>query len=114
MNEITVFVAEQLNFQMSRIGNEFFQEDIRTAERGLRLSLCLLEGRCKSGSVFDDPHASATASFGGFQDDGIAELLGKLLSFFDALDGGRAFVDFGRFDQCFDGAFSRLCCRQTQ
>src|SRR4029079_2258868 len=37
MNDVAVLVAQNLNFHVARIGDEFLDEDAIVAERGLRL-----------------------------------------------------------------------------
>lgn len=76
-----MLVAEQLHFDVPRSLNEFLDEDIRAAEGGKRLTLCLFVLGHKVGFVADDTHPASAAAVRSFQNHGEAQRLGKRESF---------------------------------
>jgi hypothetical protein len=70
-----VLVGENLDFDMPRATQIFFQKDGGIAESRARFALSLFEQRFELRSILDDTHAAAAPTHGRFHDDGITNLL---------------------------------------
>jgi hypothetical protein len=66
VQDISVMVGQDLNFQVARAGKIFFEEDRGIAESGPRFVLRLFEAAIKVRLVGDDAHAAPAATHGGF------------------------------------------------
>ncbi len=78
MDDVAVLVAEHLDFDVARVGDEFFDEDTVIAERGLRLRLGAGEAFLHVGLTIGDAHALAAAAGGGLDHHRVADFLGDL------------------------------------
>ena len=87
MEEIAVMVGEDLNFQMARARDVFFEEHRGVAEGGARLLLGFFEATVEVGRLMHDAHAAAAAAHCGFDDHGITNVLGEFTGFGHAADG---------------------------
>ena len=81
-----MLVADGLDFYMSSVLEEFFDEDAAVTECGE----CFLGGLCDIGSeggfVAADAHAAAASACGGFDDDGVADFCCDFYGFFEFFD----------------------------
>ena len=75
---MAVLVAQHLDFDVARIGDEFLDEHTVVAERGLRLRLRARETFRHVGLGIGDAHALAAAAGGGLDHDRIADVIGDL------------------------------------
>ena len=78
MDDVSVLVAQYLNFDMARIGDKFFDKDPAFAESGFRF-------RLRAGKIFrdllargDDAHPPAAAAGRGLDHHRIADGIGDL------------------------------------
>ena len=62
VNEVAVTVAQELHFDVLRLADELFEEDVGNAEGRSRLAPCLIDGGVEPGRGFDDAHAATAAS----------------------------------------------------
>ncbi len=87
MQEMAVMVAEDLHFDVTRVGQIFFQEHAGVAERGAGFSLRFFEQGVELRSVVHDAHAAPAAAHRGFDDYRIADLFRDFLRFGGKGDG---------------------------
>ena len=73
-----MLVAQHLDLDMARIGDEFFDEHAVVAERGLRLRLGARIAFRHLGFGIGDAHALAAAAGTGLDHDRVADLIGDL------------------------------------
>ena len=66
-------IGEDLDFQVPRARQIFFQEDGRITERGARFTLSFLQERIELRGVMNDAHAAAASAHRRFHDDGVAD-----------------------------------------
>ena len=102
MDDVAVAVGDDLNFDVTRLGEVFLHIDVVIAERGLGFGAC---GGERFHDVFSgarDFHAAPAAARGGFDQHRIADLFAPLLGFFfggdaaiGAGDDGHAGIDRG-------------------
>ncbi|MNU55664.1 hypothetical protein D3C71_447460 [compost metagenome] len=69
-------IAENLNFDMARMFEKFFDIEFRRSECAARLFARDEDGVLKGGGVANDAHAAPAAAAGCLDDDGIADLSG--------------------------------------
>ena len=86
IDHVAMLVAEHLDFDVTGIDDEFFDEDAVVAERRLRLGLGEIETFGDFGGRMRDPHALAAAAGGSLDHDGIADLVGDLHRMLFVLD----------------------------
>jgi len=98
---VAVFVADGLDFYMAGVFEEFFDEDAAVSECGECFLLCFGDICSEGCFVSADAHASASASCGCFDDDGVADFCGDF-------DGFVEFFDFA-FGAWEDGYFGGSC-----
>ena len=79
MDQVAMLVAEQLHFDVTRLRNEFLDEDVGGAERGHRLALSRLEQTGEILGLEHHAHAASAATVGRFENDRITERLRQLL-----------------------------------
>ena len=100
-------VTHQLDFDVPRVLDEFFHEDIGTAKRRKRFASGLFERRVEFVLTLDDSHAATATAMSRFKDQRIAKV-GRLLAsaryVFDGFVGASENRDVGRFRQ--------LACRR--
>ncbi len=82
MQQVAVMVRENLNFQVPRAWQIFFQEEGSVAEGGARFSLGFFQQSVELRGVMNDAHAAASAAHRRLHDEGIANLLRNLLRLF--------------------------------
>lgn len=98
VDRIAVLVSDDLDFDMSCVFEEFFDEDAAVAEGGECFLLCFGDIGAEGGFVAADAHASATTACGGFDDDGVPDFGGDLHGFVEVFDfafGSGEDGDFG-------------------
>src|ERR1700743_496022 len=81
---VAVLVGKQLKFNVPRRADIFFEIYVRARKRCARLLLCLGKKRRQIFGLVDNAHTASAAARGGFQDDGITDLLRGLQGFFSA------------------------------
>src|SRR6056297_1622636 len=69
MTNVAMFVGDDLDFDVSRLGDEFFQVHASVAERGFGFGPRCPQGRPEHVFALGDPHAFAAAARGGFDQD---------------------------------------------
>src|SRR5580658_4402003 len=79
MNEIAVMVGQDLDFDVFGPANVAFEENLRSAEGGAGFALCFFQPRWKLIRMLHDAHSSAATAETCLEDDGVADLLGRLL-----------------------------------
>ncbi len=87
VDEVAVLIADELDFNVARPRQEFFQEDIRDAKRGAGLAAGLVERFVERIRGERDAHAATAAAHRGLDDHRIAELGGELAGLGIGLDG---------------------------
>jgi len=95
---VAVLVADGLDFYMSCVFEEFFDEDAAVSECGECFLLRFGDIGAEGGFVAADAHAPASSAGGGFDDDGVADFCGDLYGFFEFFDfafGAREDGDLG-------------------
>src|SRR5258707_8298920 len=91
MHNLTVLVGKDLDFDMARALDNFFQIGLRAAKRGLCFRGRGFKGRVKFRFRGDLPHAFTSATGRGLQHYGIAKLRSGVASFGETLERlGRA------------------------
>ena len=78
INDVAVLVAQHLDLDVARIGDEFLDEHAVVAEGGLRLRLRPCEAFRHLGLGIGNAHALAAAAGGSLDHHRIADLLGDL------------------------------------
>ncbi len=78
MNHIAVPVAQDLDFNVLGALNVFLQEHGRVAERAFRFRLRFVQQAFQITRLVNDAHAAAAAAKGGFDDQRVADFLGRL------------------------------------
>src|SRR5260370_2553500 len=73
VNEISMLVAEKLNFDMSSARNVLFQEDRRVAEGSAGLAPGLLQGVVEAIGAGGDAHAAPAPAHGCLDDPRVAQ-----------------------------------------
>ena len=81
MDRIAIAIAKNLELDMARIAEILFQIDRRIAECGFRFRSRLQHLGFEFAFRIDDLHAPSATARSGFDDDGIAYILGDLLRF---------------------------------
>src|SRR5450631_2473452 len=76
IDDVAVLVAQHLDLDVARIGDEFLDEHAVVAERGLRLRLRARETFRHLGFGIGDAHALAAAAGGSLDHDRVADLVG--------------------------------------
>src|SRR5258708_2845404 len=74
MDQVAVFVAEQLNLDVPRILEQLFDIDLAAAERALRFAAGIANGGFDLGLAVHAPHAFAAAARDGFEQHRVADL----------------------------------------
>ena len=74
-------VGNNLELNVVRVFDEAFEVDIGAAETGLRLVAGSVKSAHKTGFVQRRAHPATTATGGGFDHDGVADLLGDAKGF---------------------------------
>src|ERR1700720_430868 len=89
MDEVSVLVAQYLNFDVARIGDKFFDEDPAFTQSGFRF-------RTRADKIFrdllargDDAHPPSAAAGRGLDHDRIADCIGDLRGFRYVVDVAR-------------------------
>lgn len=98
MDGVAVLVADALDFDVSCVFEEFFDEDSAVPEGGEGFLLSFGDIGAEGGFVAADAHASTTAACGRFDDDGVPDLGGDFdgfVEFFDLAFGAWEDGDFG-------------------
>ncbi len=78
MDQVAVLVAEDLNFNVARAVDPFFEIDFTGTEGALRFTRSGTHGGGEIGFAFYEAHAFAAAAGRGFEKDGVADLGGEL------------------------------------
>ncbi len=86
MQQVTVLIGEDLDFQVPRARQIFFQENGRIAEGGARLTLGFFQKRIELRGITNNAHAAAAAAHRRFHNDGITDLPRNLLGLRCRLD----------------------------
>ena len=81
MNEVAVFVSEDLNFDMLRPSHEPFKKDRRIAKGILRFGLGLIKKSVEIRLLLHHPHATSAASIGRLDDERKTNRAGNLERF---------------------------------
>ncbi len=79
-------VGKNLDFEVPRAWQIFFQKDGGIAEGGARFTLGFFQKVVELRGVVNDAHAPAAATHRGFHDDGIADLPRDLMRLCCRLD----------------------------
>jgi hypothetical protein len=87
VDDISVLVAEDLDFEVSGASDEFFEEDFIASEGVFRFALGLFEIACELVFGLHDAHTATTAPFGCFEHDGEFHFASRLGRFVEASDG---------------------------
>ena len=80
MDGMTLTVRKHLDLNVARVFKEFFHVDHVIAEGGLGLGLRGLDGIDQCRCRVHHAHATTATTTGGFDDDGITDLLGDAMS----------------------------------
>ena len=83
---VAVLVTDALDFDMSCVFEEFFDEDSAVTEGGECFLLSFGDIGPEGGFVAADAHASTTTTCGGFDDDGVSDFRGDFDCFFEVFD----------------------------
>src|SRR5712692_5824619 len=86
MKQVTVMIGKDLDFQMPRARQIFFQEYRGIAKRGARFTLGFFQKCIKLSSIVNDAHAAAAATHRRFYNDGVADLPRNFLRFYRRLE----------------------------
>jgi hypothetical protein len=76
VDHVAVMVAQDLDFHMARLDDEFFKINFVVMERSGGFARRVANGGFQIGLVIDAAHALSPASGSGFEQHGIAEGLG--------------------------------------
>ena len=74
MDQVAVFVTQQLDFNVARLLDETFDEHVGVAEGRERLPPSILEGVWKLSPIAHHAHSPAAAALGRLENDGIPHL----------------------------------------
>ncbi len=80
IDDVAVLVAQHLDLDVARIGDEFLDEHAVVAEGGFRLRLGAGEAFLHFGFAVGDAHALAAAAGGGLDHHRVADFVGDLRS----------------------------------
>lgn len=86
VDDIAVLVAGDLDFDVSRLFDVFFDVEAAISEGGLSFLLCDIPLVFELVGGVDDAHAFSSTAGGGFEDDGIANFFGDGFGLFKAFD----------------------------
>ena len=86
INDIAVFIAQHLNFDMTWIDDEFFDEDTIIPERGCGFGFRPRKALSHFTRRIGDAHAFTAATCGGFDHHRIADLIGDFDGMFRIFD----------------------------
>jgi hypothetical protein len=98
MDDVAVFVAEDLDLDVFGARDVFFEEDGGVAEGAAGLGLGLVEEIGEIGGLVDDAHAATAAAEGGFDDEGKADFFGDFEGLGAVADGLLGAGEDGDFD----------------
>src|SRR5215471_17534326 len=73
INEISMLIAEHLDFYEARLDNQLLDVDITVAKRAQRLALSSSESRSQFVALVNATHALTASACRGFQHYGIAD-----------------------------------------
>src|ERR1700684_2334466 len=79
MQQLAVFVSENLDFEVTRTGKIFFEEDGAVPKSGAGFALGFLEQTVELGVVVNYAHAAAASAHGGLYDYGKTNLRGSFM-----------------------------------